>query len=391
MKKTILARSIMAVFIIQLLVTYDVFAEKSIKTLLNEIKLAGSAQEKSKILRQLQEKSPVTTEDEVAVIDALDNSDLDVQETAVEIVSSAKIKNASGKLLQKVRDIPKIKVEKVSPEKEKEYRIKSLSALALSEMKDMKALPVIITLLGEAPSQAAYDENILAISAVNYGKDALKPVTKKIEEYGRRNPYGKMRLLSVVMNMKDRDAISDLKNMFDDSNDPDVKSAAARGLRNLGTPIEISKIINTLEQVESNPQRGKQWRETRLDLIKELGFSGNPEAIPMLKSNIDRELKRDRFNPSCYSETLALARIGGQESYQFLITIYNEHKNLQGDIIMAFGNGKMSEAIPFLIKLINDRNIDKQLRLYGTDSLGHITGEKEKYMKVRWEIESDKR
>ena len=43
------------------------------------------------------------------------------------------------------------------------------------------------------------------------------------------------------------------------------------------------------------------------------------------------------------------------------------------------------------MELLNDKKADRQLRKYSVDSLGQITGDKDRYMKIRWEIEEGKR
>ena len=275
---------------------------------------------------------------------------MEIQDVAVRNVQTYKVEKAIPKLLEKIKGIPptKIEIDKVSPAQEKDYKIKSMSALALSEMKVKEALPIIIDKLGDAPFPSVYDERILGISAANYGKNALPVIKKKIKEIERRNPYGKMRLLAVIMNIQDRNAIPELKDMFD-NDDPDIKSAAAKGLRNIGERVDISKIIKTLKKHEEHPKRGKEWGETQSRLIDEIGFSGNPDAIPFLKERIERERKKHQQYPSIYSEIVALARIGGHENYSYLLNIYKESKyyEVKSSIISAFGTGKMEEAIPF--------------------------------------------
>ena len=367
---------------------------KSMAMLIKEIKETKDPKIKARILHELETKKPETSEDIDATINALDDEDMEIQDVAVRNVQTYKVEKAIPKLLEKIKGIPptKIEIDKVSPAQEKDYRIKSMSALALSEMKVKEALPIIIDKLGDAPFPSVYDERILGISAANYGKNALPVIKKKIKEIERRNPYGKMRLLAVIMNIQDRNAIPELKDMFD-NDDPDIKSAAAKGLRNLGEKIDVSKIIKALKKHEEHPKRGKEWGETQSRLINEIGFSGNPDAIPFLRERIEKEFKKDPQNPLCYGEIVALARIGGQENYSYLLNIYKESKyyDAKRDIIVAFGEGKMKEAIPFLMELLNDKKADRQLRKYSVDSLGQITGDKDRYMKIRWEIEEGKR
>ena len=362
---------------------------KSMAMLIKEIKETKDPKIKARILHELETKKPETSEDIDATINALDDEDMEIQDVAVRNVQTYKVEKAIPKLLEKIKGIPptKIEIDKVSPAQEKDYRIKSMSALALSEMKVKEALPIIIDKLGDAPFPSVYDERILGISATNYGKNALPVIKKKIKEIERKNPYGKMRLLAVIMNMQDRNAIPELKDMFD-NDDPDIKSAAAKGLRNLGEKIDISKIIKTLKKHEEHPKRGKEWGETQSRLIDEIGFSGNPDAIPFLKERIERERKKHQQYPSIYSEIVALARIGGHENYSYLLNIYKESKyyEVKSSIISAFGTGKMEEAIPFLTEMLNDKSIDKELRLRCAESLRQITGEEEKYRKISWEI-----
>ena len=204
---------------------------KPIKILIDEIKKTNDPKMKSKAVQVLETKKPETNEDVDAIINALDDEDMEIQDVAVRNVQTYKLEKAIPKLLEKIKGIPaaKIEIDKVTPTQEKDYRIKSMSALALSEMKVKEALPIIIDKLGDAPFPSVYDERILGISAANYGKNALPVIKKKIKEIERRNPYGKMRLLAVIMNIQDRNAIPELKDMFD-NDDPDIKSAAAKGL-----------------------------------------------------------------------------------------------------------------------------------------------------------------
>jgi HEAT repeat protein len=323
------------------------------------------------------------------ILEALDSGDYKLQEQAIQKIRSEKLEYAADKLLQMIKAIPKGKID-IAAINEDEMRINSLAALALSEMKNKKALPIIIDVIGEAPFPAAYDENMLALSALNYGKDALPLIEDKIEEYGRRNPYGKMSLLSILMNMKDKDAIPKLQDLMD-SRDPDIKTAAARGLRNLGEPVEIAEIVKTLKDIEANPRSGKQWLETRDRLVDELGFSGNPEAIPLLKERIERGLEKSRQYPPIYGEIVALARIGGQDNYLYLRNIYDkaEFYSVKSYIIMAFGEGKMTEAVKFLKDILNNKEYNDQLRIKSAWSLQKITGQD--YLSIRNEIREGKR
>jgi HEAT repeat protein len=382
----------------------DAFKDKSVSKLFKELKETKDPKARYAILSALEKKKPLTDEDVSAMVEALDSADLDVQEIAIRL--SYKEKRAAPKLLEKVKQIPVTKAGTMTREQEKDYKLKSLAALALSEMRYKKALPVIIEKLGNAPSSPCYDEIILVLSAVNYGKDALPAVRKTLKRGGWKTA-GKMRLLTVIMNIKDKEAASELRDMFDDD-DPDMKAAAARGLRNIGEKIEVAKLIEKLKETEANPQSGRMWLNRRDTLIDEIGYAGNPDAIPFLKERMEKELwsfdertnkKSARNNPHFYGEGLALARIGGETVFQYLIQVYEEYpalilkgispypkgaENVKSIIIHIFGEGKMKEAIPFLTGMMNDTNADREFRLRAARSLEKITGQD--YLQIKEEI-----
>jgi HEAT repeat protein len=385
----------------------DAFKDKSVSKLFKELKETKDPKARYAILRALDGRKPLTDEDVSAMVEAFDSTDFDVQEKAIMLALANKEKRAAPKLLEKVRQIPVTKAETMTREQEKDYKLKSLAALALSEMRYKKALPVIIEKLGNAPSSPCYDEIILVLSAVKYGKDALPAVRKKLKRGGWKTA-GKIRLLTVIKNIKDKEAASELRDMFDDD-DPDIKAAVARGLRNIGEKIDVAKLIEKLKETEANPKRGKIWLNRKGSLLDEIGYAGNPDAIPFLKERIEKELwsfdkrtnkKSARNNPHIYVEALALARIGGETVFQYLIQVYEEYpalilkrippypkgaESVKSTIIHIFGEGKMKEAIPFLTGMMNDKTESKRLRIAASRSLQKITGQD--YLKVRDEIE----
>jgi HEAT repeat protein len=359
---------------------------KSIKALFNEVGRTNDSNIKTKLLNELKVKKPTTVEDTESVILALDNSDLDIQDAAVEILYNIREKRASKKLLEKIKGLPIKKAEKLSAQQEEDYKIRSKAALVLSEMKNKDALPIIIDKLGEASSSAGYDEQLLYISAVNYGKDTVPLIKKRIKKIDRKNPYGKMRLLTIIAKLKDKEGAGYLKDLYKD-NDTVIKTFAARGLRNIGEKIEVSDLIKTLKGHERNYKNGKEWLEAKCQLVDEIGYTGNSDAIPFLKERIEKS----KSYSSCYGELLALARIGGHGNYLYLKNIYDNSKDYDSKsrIVNVFGEGKMTEAIPFLEDIMNNKNMDKQMRLYCSYSLGKITGRD--YWKISWEITEGKR
>lgn len=370
----------------------DTSTGKAIKTLIQEARREQDPRAKAKLLNSIQARKADTNDDLNAIVEALDDEDRQLQEAAVVNIYRFKEKQATNALLRKIQNLPETRGTEITRQQAKEYKLQSLSALALSEMKVKEALPTIMDKLANAPSPAAYDEKMLASSAINYGKDSLQIIQKKIIDLEKINPEGKNRLLSIVMNTQDTEAASELKSMFE-SNDPGLKTAAARGLRNIGHPVEISSLLNALKDMEDKPKRGKDSLEARGRLVDEIGFSANPSAIPVFKNIIGKEMKKNVQQPSCYSEMVALARIGTPESHSYLQKLYRESQSydVKRMVIVALGKGGSRDSISFLLELLDDAGLDPQLRLYCAEGLAQITGEKDKYAKMKWEIMEGRR
>lgn len=362
--------------------------KKMVRELMSDLgKTPKGSKERRAILVALEEQSPQNDQETKLLLDALDDDDPKVQMVAVKSFLHNKDKKAATKLLSKVKNIPTTVGDKMTPEEEETHRVSALAARALSGMKDKAALPIIVDKLGDAPFPAVYDEQMLSLSAVDYGSDVLPVVKKKIASVGQKNPYGKMRLLSVIMNIQDKTAAPELRKLFE-SDDPDLKSAAARGLRNVGEKVDVEGLFKTLDDLEKNRKHGKMWVESRSRVIDEIGFAGNPEAIPVLKNRIEAATKAGSGNAPCYAEILALARIGGQGSFSFLEKRYRNasDERFRGLLVDAFGQSRMKEAVPLLLEALNDQSASKQFRVSVAHNLGRITGEEQKYMRLGWEI-----
>ena len=117
---------------------------KPIKILIDEMRGTKDSKMKSRLIQKLETQKPETNEDINAIINALDDEDLELQEVAARNVYAFKIKEAISKLLKKIEKIPTAKIDKMSQREEKEIRINSIASLALSEMKVKDALPIII-------------------------------------------------------------------------------------------------------------------------------------------------------------------------------------------------------------------------------------------------------
>lgn len=373
--------------------TDEALAAKSVSTLIQETEAAQDHHTKSRLIEALRKKTLQSPEDIKAVVDAVDSADFDVQETAILHVMNIKEMSAAGKLRNKVMGLPTGKVEVKSEKDEKAIMIKVLSAQALSVMKDKKALPVMIDKLSGLTSAVGYERE-LGASITGYGADALSKVEKKLEELGRTNYHGRMEMLAVISNMNDRGAESDLRRLSE-SDDLDIHTAATRGLRNIGVKTDITKIIKAIKDIEANSYPSEGSIDTKYDLLEELGFSGNTDAIPYLKQRIESQLKKDK---SGYPELSALARFGGQDILQYMLDLYHgkypgaekktvrQQEQIRSTVISAFTIAHMQEAVPFLTELMNDKTADKNFRLKAAYGLKEITGEMDKYNEIYMQI-----
>ncbi|MBI5888403.1 MAG: HEAT repeat domain-containing protein [Deltaproteobacteria bacterium] len=377
--------------------TDEALAAKPVSTLIRETEATQDHRVKSRLIEALKKKTLQSPEDIKAVVDAVDSADLDLQEFAILHVMNARVMSAAGKLRGKVMSLPIGKVDVRSEKDEKAIMNKVLSAQALSAMKDKNALPIMIDKLSGLIGPTGYERE-LGASIVGYGADALPKVEKKLEELGRTNAHGRLEMLAVISNMNDKGAESDLRRLSE-SDDLDIRTAAVRGLRNIGVKTDITKIIKAIKDIEDNPKKRKDW-EQHGDLTEELGFSGNTDAIPYLKQKIENELKK---GSSGYSELVALARFGGQDIFQYILGIYQgkypgaeknsarKQNDIRHTVLSAFTKAHMQEAVPFLTELMEDKTADKELRLSAVTGLREITGDNAKYVRIYMQIERGQR
>jgi len=117
-------------------------------------------------------------------------------------------------------------------------------------------------------------------------------VIKKVKKIGNKNPQGRMLLLTAVQIMEDKTASKNLKEIFEENDDADIKSAVASALRNIGEAVDVKKLIKSLMDHEKIYKKGKSWLETKNKLVEAIGDTRNPDAISFLKERIENELKK---------------------------------------------------------------------------------------------------
>lgn len=361
--------------------------------LIKQIKTSQNVNEKQILIEKMIKFKPENTDEENVIINAIDNDDLDIQEATVQVIAKNKILRSESTLIKRFKLKNRYNDLQEREKFNKDIRIRSYTVIALSEMHSMDALGAFIDEIGDNPNLSnEVDIQTLGMCIAKYGKSALSKLIKKIKKIDGKNQNGKKILLNSIEIMTDVNAEDELKELFEDSNDVDIKSAVATALNNIGKPLEVKKLIKSLQEHEKKYIKGKSWLESKDKLIEEIGNTKNQNASLFLKKRIENELTKSFSYPNIYGELTSLAKIGGMENLQYLIDLFekNYSKNLNRLVISAMGNGKMKEALQFLTNIIDEKKYDTAIKLRAATSLEKITSDRKKYMSIRKKIRGEK-
>ena len=290
-----LSRLLELVILIFLLCCQQVVFSKSnnISNLIKQINTVQNENDKIQLIDELKKNKPTNTTEENIVIDSIGDNDLDIQEAAIQIIINNKLHKAESTLIKRFQKKNKYIEQKELKKFNKDIRIRSYAVIALGEMHSMDALDAFIDEIGDNVNLSnELDVRLLCGIIAKYGKSSLHKVIKKVKKIGNKNPQGRMLLLTAVQIMEDKTASKNLKEIFEENDDADIKSAVASALRNIGEAVDVKKLIKSLMDHEKIYKKGKSWLETKNKLVEAIGDTRNPDAISFLKERIENELKK---------------------------------------------------------------------------------------------------
>lgn len=390
-----------------------------------ELKKMSDNGARSLIINDIRSRKPETQQDRDALYEALDSRHKDVQLYAIDMAEITKETRSIKKLVDNVKAL---RTKSILPMVENStvqdwLRLKSditvpgASINVLGRTKNAEALPIMVEKLGDVTQRGVVLDEVLQGALLDgYGAIALPYVAKKIEQIGDKQTIGKLQLLYIITNIRDRAGIEELKKLSASDN-LEIRTSAFRALGAMGEKGDLTKIFADIDETRAklkeyrkktygqNREFDELAEDTRLmsienRLFQAIADSKNTDALPLLEQRVEvvRKNNKRTFFHDVYQELGAIRDIGGPEAFAYMKHVYGEIPTIQehgrnkgkknirykSEFLYYFGRKHFTEAIPFLESIMNDTNEDEELRATAERVLSEITDDRN-YRKIHEE------
>lgn len=247
-------------------------------------------------------------------IDLLDDSDPDLQQAAIQGISTLNDARAKGKIRKILNGLPRHELRSgrdMTPAAMDEHKRAFTAARALAKMGDTQALDEVL------------DRKSLAVSwpmlMPDFGNAAIPKLVAKVK---RGTELERFHALRSIEAMKDASSIGEVKKLLSNEN-PEIKRSAAIALAHADSPEALrtlDEIYPTLDKdakahfaqaciKRCAPARAKvvvgeylespMPSEQKMNLISVMGESNNADWIPLLESQLKDKNSVVRSQAAC--------------------------------------------------------------------------------------------
>jgi HEAT repeat protein len=187
------------------------------------------------------------------------------------------------------------------------------------------------------------------------------------------NPAVRLPAVQTLWEFESKDLSRIFLNMMVNDTDGLVRASAAAGLGRFVFDGEVDKlsrnILKDLENQLIQVVNGKDEKQVRLRALESLGFSENPDVIPLIESAY-----RSTDNDWIAASLLAMGRSAdNQWDAKVLKMLDSPISQLCTEAARAAGELEIHQAVPQLLELLEDE--DEDTRLASVWALALIGGE----------------
>jgi hypothetical protein len=291
---------------------------------------------------------------------------------AAEIIELVNDKTTASEILKIARDLVS-KARSVPPGENMQAGCLApiiYSALRkIGEFRDPSVIPILFDIYRELPD-GLLNMRYIGSGLAAYGKDAIPYIVADANRYPPSDPR-RMKYLLLMENIRDREAARELRGVLD-SGQEDLSAAASQSLRGLGEKTPHDKSLAMI---------GSSSEYVRLKGYANIGTFPTPGVMPRLAGIYGDGLSQDERRAVLF----AAAQQGTPESAQFLLGKYRasadgEEKKL---ILYSMSQSRSPKTRELLEKVLDDESQEWFLRAQAADSLGKLTGDREKYAEMR--------